>query len=466
LRKRTAVLGIERLAARFSDHELYQSAEDLAWARRARIVTTARSEMLGNGTDLDHYHPDAVDAATRAQLRADLGIPQDAPVVGVVGRLVGEKGYRELFAAAERIRATHPDARFLIVGATDTDKSDAIEIPTAAASNLVFAGWRNDVRDLMSIMDVFVLASHREGLPRAAVEAAAMGTPLVLTDIRGCREVARDNVEGLLVPARDAAALTNAIDRMLSDEDLRVRTAAAARTRAEERFDERNVFATIEATYERLAARKLPVTAGDAAVLIRRATPADALAIARLHREGLPDAFLPKLGDGFLSKLYRALADDPGAVTIVAESEGRVVGFVSGVTSVRSSYKRFFLRHGISAGLSVAPRLLHPAKLRHAYETARYAGELGELPDAELLSIAVSPQCRTKGVGRDLASALIDGLAGLGVSDLKVVVAAANTGANRFYERLGFIPATTFDVHEGTSSNVWTYTCHSSLRSA
>ena len=85
----------------------------------------------------------------------------------------------------------------------------------------MFTGWREDVAELMSVMDVFALPSWREGMPRSAIEAAASGLPLVLTDIRGCREVVRDGVEGLLVPVRDPEALADALTRLLEDPALR-----------------------------------------------------------------------------------------------------------------------------------------------------------------------------------------------------------------------------------------------------
>src|SRR5207244_8498796 len=110
-----------------------------------------------------------------------------------------------LFAAAAKIRASMPNFRLLAVGPADPHKADAI--PEAelerARETVVFTGEREDVPSLLALMDVFVLPSWREGLPRSAIEAAAMGKPLVLTNIRGCREVARDGVEGLLVPPRD-----------------------------------------------------------------------------------------------------------------------------------------------------------------------------------------------------------------------------------------------------------------------
>ncbi|HYN18173.1 MAG TPA: glycosyltransferase family 4 protein, partial [Actinomycetes bacterium] len=321
--KRAAVLGLEGLAARCSDLELYQSEEDLRWARRIRLVPAGRSELLGNGTDLKRFDPDRVDPDRVAALRAELGLPPGALVVGAVGRLVAEKGYRELFAAARAVRRRHPEVRFLVVGSPDLDKADAItEAELAgAAEDVCFAGWRDDVDDLLAVMDVFVLASWREGMPRSAIEAAAMARPLVLTDIRGCREVARHDREALLVPPRDPDALAAAISRLAADPALRARLAAAARARAQQRFSEEAVAERVAGAYRRLLGDPNAARPGPAPelVVIRPAKAADAAAMARLHAEGMPDAFLPTLGRRFLGRLYRALAADPEAVALVAE---------------------------------------------------------------------------------------------------------------------------------------------------
>jgi glycosyltransferase involved in cell wall biosynthesis len=252
--KRLPVLAVERLAARFSDLDLFQSAEDLDWVRRIHLVAPDRSALLGNGVDVSRFDPSLVSAERVAALRAELGIPPSSLVVGTVARLVVEKGYRELFAAAARVRAAFPDVRFLAVGPSDPEKADALsgrEIEEAR-ENVIFTGWRTDATLLLALMDVFVLPSWREGVPRSAIEAAAMGKPLVLTDIRGCREVARDGVEGLLVPPRDPARLAAAIERLLEDPMMRERMGAAARARAVESFDERNVMDLIVSTYRLL----------------------------------------------------------------------------------------------------------------------------------------------------------------------------------------------------------------------
>jgi L-amino acid N-acyltransferase YncA len=106
---------------------------------------------------------------------------------------------------------------------------------------------------------------------------------------------------------------------------------------------------------------------------------------------------------------------------------------------------------------------------RRLVETVRYPaqepngnGANGRLPDAELLSIAVAPGFRAGGTGRALADGVLAGLAGRGVDDIKVVVGAANQGANRFYAKVGFREAGQLTVHQGTPSNVWIRSCHSS----
>ena len=256
--RRASVLGLEWLGARFSDRELFQSSEDLAWARRRHVVRPGQGMWLGNGTDVSRFRAAAVSIDRLQELRSELGIRDGELIVGTVGRMVAEKGYREFFEAARVVRSRFPRVRFLAVGEPDFSKDDAIghEEMSEASADVIFAGWRTDVRDLLGIMDVFVLASWREGMPRSAVEAAAMGRPLVLTNIRGCREVVRDGVEGFLVPPRDHATLADAVSRLVSDPELRVVMGTRARERAEDCFDERQVISRVLEVYRGLLTRR------------------------------------------------------------------------------------------------------------------------------------------------------------------------------------------------------------------
>jgi glycosyltransferase involved in cell wall biosynthesis/ribosomal protein S18 acetylase RimI-like enzyme len=457
LAKRAAVLSAEWLAARFSDLELYQSEEDMAWALKRRVATPSRTALLGNGTDIARFDPGSVPPERRIALRRELGIPDGSLVVGTIGRLVLEKGYREFFTAARTVRGVRKDVRFIAVGEIDGDKADAVPVVEVeqARPDVLVTGWREDVPDLLAIMDVFVLPSWREGLPRSAIEAAAMGRPLVLTDIRGCREVIRDGVEGILVPPRNAARLAGAIDRLVSDASLRERMGAAARVRAVDRFDEARVADEVLRRTQELLRRKGIGEMLEPPTGVRRARKDDAAAIARLHARALPDAFLPTLGEAFLMQLYRSLALYPEASVFVADDGHDVVGFAAAVPSVRRFYRRFFVRRGIAALLAAMPRLVRPGVIRRAWETARYPTSTRPLPEAELLAIAVQDTSRTAGIGRTLAGVSLDTIARHGVAEVKVVVQEDNDIANRFYERIGFELVTKVAVHDDRKSNVW-----------
>jgi glycosyltransferase involved in cell wall biosynthesis len=211
--------------------------------------------LLGNGIDLRRFSPDRFSPAHRQAIRARLGFSDDTVVVGTVGRLVEEKGYPELFAA---MSALDPRFRLLVVGPEDPEKADAVpaeSVEAARRDGAVVLGHRTDVDELYGAMDVFVLASHREGFPRAAMEAAAMGLPIVATDIRGCRQVVDDGVNGVLVRPRDSRALASAIDR-LGDSELRSKLGAAGIAIAKDRFDERRCVDIVLRTYSDVAQRK------------------------------------------------------------------------------------------------------------------------------------------------------------------------------------------------------------------
>jgi glycosyltransferase involved in cell wall biosynthesis len=174
---------------------------------------------------------------------------------------VAEKGYREVFDAAARLRRDQPHLRIAIIGPDDPAKADAITAVERAAaerdSGIAFLGSRTDMVDLYAAMDLYALASYREGFPRSAMEAAAMGLPIVATDIRGCRQVVEHGWTGLLVPARDADALAAGLGLLAEDAPRRAAMGRAARAKAEREFDQERVIAITLDTYDRLRATSI-----------------------------------------------------------------------------------------------------------------------------------------------------------------------------------------------------------------
>ncbi len=255
--KRAVVYALERTAAAFSDGELVQNPEDVVQLERLR-VPTSRLHLLGNGIDLGRFDPDRDRQRRRHQARQLFEAAPDEVVVGVVGRLVAEKGLAEVLAAAAASRGTDPRLRWVLIGPAEPAKSDGLDLGTlaeAAGPDVVVLGERGDVEDLYAGMDLFVLASHREGFPRAAMEAAAMGLPVVATDIRGCRQVVDDGVTGRLVPVGDSDALGRAVVGLAADPDGRAAMGAAGRAKAGRDFDQQRCIDVTLALYGQLLER-------------------------------------------------------------------------------------------------------------------------------------------------------------------------------------------------------------------
>jgi glycosyltransferase involved in cell wall biosynthesis len=246
---------IYRRVLRLADAVIYLNEED------RRTLGGRRTVLIpGEGIDLEAFSPSAVPPERQAALRSELGLGPDARVVLMVGRMLRHKGVLEFVEAARRVRAACPGAVFVLVG--PSDEGNPARIPSEklqaweSEGAVRYLGMRGDVRDLMAVADVVVLPSYREGIPRVLIEAAAMGRPLVATDVPGCREVVRNGVNGLLVPARDAVALAEAIESLLKNPKLRAEFGAASRRLAEERFSDQRVVDCILDLYRALLAEK------------------------------------------------------------------------------------------------------------------------------------------------------------------------------------------------------------------
>ena len=255
IRRRLPVYAAEAAAMRFSDAELVQNIEDVPILRTLG-PRSALIRHLGNGIDLSRFRSVRGTRANGLRLRAQLGISSEAVVVGMVGRLVAEKGYRELFAAAELVRERlGSTTEFVVIGPREHDKAGAIDddaIETARARGVHVLDPRPDLQNVYPAFDLFTLPSYREGFPRAAMEASAMGLPVIASDIRGCRQVVEDGVTGRLVPVRDVRALADAITELASSPVVRSAMGRAAVRRAARHFDQRDVIETTLTVYERL----------------------------------------------------------------------------------------------------------------------------------------------------------------------------------------------------------------------
>jgi glycosyltransferase involved in cell wall biosynthesis len=224
---------------------LVQNPDDYALVAGLGIPKQLIALIPGSGIDVDVFTP--------------LPEPAGPFTVGYVGRLLDDKGVPTLVRAHELLAQRGIAVNTLLAG--EPDPSNPASIP-----DQVLAGWKripnlrllghvNDIRSVWTQAHVAVLPSRREGLPKSLLEAAACGRPLIATNVPGCREIARDNVNALLFRADDVEALAQAIERLMKDRDLRVRLGNASRQIAVSEYSSARIGSEIVALYSRLLKR-------------------------------------------------------------------------------------------------------------------------------------------------------------------------------------------------------------------
>lgn len=248
--RRGVVAGLYRLALGHPNlTAIFQNQDDCATLTRlARLPTRKATLIRGSGVDLALY--------------AHTPPPTGAPVVMLAARLLADKGVREFVAAARQVKQQLAEAvpvRFVLVGTTDPSNPASLtqdEVTRWVHEGVVeWWGHRTDMPQTLSQANMVVLPSYREGLPKVLIEAAATGRPVVTTDVPGCRDAIDPGVTGVLVPARSADALANAIADLLRHPTKSLAMGMAGRTLAENAFDLKQVVARHLDIYRQLAVR-------------------------------------------------------------------------------------------------------------------------------------------------------------------------------------------------------------------
>ncbi len=222
---------------------IVQNEDDSATLRHHGLLNHSRIKLIrGSGVDLKEF--------------PQLPAPRGPLVAALVARMLSDKGIRETVEAAWILKRQGVDLKIWLVGPTDPANPAAIpqeKLQEWDAEGIVkWVGPRKDIVAIWSEAAIAVLPSYREGLPKALLEAASCGRPLVATDAPGCREICRDQETGLLVPIGDAQALAQALAALAKDEDLRLRLGRAAREVVEQEFSAEKVVRQTMALYREL----------------------------------------------------------------------------------------------------------------------------------------------------------------------------------------------------------------------
>lgn len=202
-----------------------------------------RVRVVYNGVDPARFEPDALPPDTRAALRAELGVPQDASVVTCVARFHPVKDHPTLLRAFARAAPRDPKALLLLVGGGDDAKLRALAGELGVAPRVVFAGVRRDIPRVYAASDVFAMSSLSEGTSVTLLESMLMRRASVVTDVGGNPEIVERGVTGLLTPRGDHGAMGDALAALLADPARRAAMGERGRRRVLDRFTQAQMHA-------------------------------------------------------------------------------------------------------------------------------------------------------------------------------------------------------------------------------
>lgn len=235
---------IEKLVCHFSTIIQPDSEGNLKFCRQQGLYDESKSCVIWNGSakglDLSAFNVSQKQEYAK-EIKKKYEIPDDAPLIGFVGRLGKEKGCNELIRAFQMLKPILPNVKLLFVGPIEKEKSMDPEILDYfwKCNDIIKTDRVSHVEKYISAMDVFVLPSYREGFGMSVVEASAMEVPVVVTEYPGPSSAMKEGLTGYAVPVKDHEMLFQCILKLLQDEQLRTKMGREGRKFAEESFDQK-----------------------------------------------------------------------------------------------------------------------------------------------------------------------------------------------------------------------------------
>ncbi|MFT5972043.1 MAG: glycosyltransferase involved in cell wall biosynthesis [Cryomorphaceae bacterium] len=258
--RKYAISQAERWSSERVDEVFVLTQDDKEYLKeKAPKATVSVLNSFGMGCDLDRFDPKNVSEETKQMLREENSVKKEDFVFIFIGRQTHFKGFDKVVLSFLQLKEKHSDIKLLLIGEKDrihpTSKQQRFEKALKEDSDIVRVGWKENVQDYLAIADLNVFPSEREGLPVNLMESLSMGVPVITINSRGCKEVVRNNVDGLVLSEYDVEHLSAAMERLLVDrEELNVWAINALEGR--DRFSRKHFIADQLNTYDRLLAKK------------------------------------------------------------------------------------------------------------------------------------------------------------------------------------------------------------------
>jgi len=248
---------------RISNKVIVINPDDMFYLIKKRILQEKKAFLIKSvGVDTNEYSREKIDNIIIKSLQKNLNLNDNQIIVLMIARLLIHKGVLEYIKAAEILKEKYKKkVEFLLVG--DFEPGNLYNVSKDILDSYIkkrtvkILGWRDDIKDLLALCDIFVLPSYyREGIPRTILEAESMGKPIVTTNTIGCKEVVENEKNGYLVPIKDVQALSDAIEKLILDSDLRKKYGNYSRQKAVNEYEINKIIEKYMELYKTLLNEK------------------------------------------------------------------------------------------------------------------------------------------------------------------------------------------------------------------
>jgi len=236
---------LEKISGFMTDILFTQSYEDKQSAIKFKFLPKDRIFYIGNGVDIERFNPSKI--KNKLLIKKSINIPYNSFVIGSVCRLVKEKGLIEFFDSAINISKKYKNVYFVIVGERLlSDHNEKVtkyitKVKSELGERIIFLGKRNDIPEILSILNLYCLTSWREGMPRSIIEAMMMSKPVLATNIRGSREQVVNEKTGVIVPIKSSKDLEREMIRFIENKQRCREFGKEGRKKALEFYDEKKI---------------------------------------------------------------------------------------------------------------------------------------------------------------------------------------------------------------------------------
>ena len=250
--KKYFFLLIEKLLDKFTDHYVAVSEALKKEGIQNRILTSNKITVIHNGIELRNYNKNF----NVIQKKKELGIEMSRTIIGTVTRFEPQKAIHDFLVSVSYVKKTYPDIKVVIAGDGPLRREiEKLINDLKLNDNITLLGWRNDVPEILAVLDIFCQSSLWEGCPMVLLEAMAVGKPIIATNVGGVKEIVEDDNTGILVPPADPKAMGDAIVKLMNNKEKTMKMGMNGRRRAESFFNVDLMLIKYERLYQELLKR-------------------------------------------------------------------------------------------------------------------------------------------------------------------------------------------------------------------